>query len=73
MGMLYATDAVISEFASNLTARDITKMYQLHGEVKATALSSLILLGANATVRETQGDYEKRKAEESRKYKPEYR
>ena len=70
MGMLYATDAVLTEYASNMTARDIKKMYQLHGPVKGGAISSLILLGANASIRETEDEREKRKTEESKKYKP---
>jgi hypothetical protein len=72
MGMLHSTDAVMAEFAANLTLRDTYKMFQIHGPTKGASLSALILLGANASVRETRDELEKRDAEERLRYKPEY-
>jgi hypothetical protein len=72
MGGLQRTDVILTEIAANLTARDIWKMYKIHGPATGLALSGMIMGGANVSVRETKDEREKRKAEERRRYKPEY-
>jgi hypothetical protein len=72
MGALQSTDVILTEIAANLTARDVQKMYEVHGPVTGSVLSGMIMGGANVSVRETEGEREMRKAEERRRYKPEY-
>jgi len=72
MGTLQSTDVILTEIAANLTARDVQKMYEVHGPVTGSILSGMIMGGANVSVRETEGEREMRKAEERLRYKPEY-
>ena len=72
MGTLQSTDVVLTEIAANLTARDVQKMYEVHGPATGSILSGMIMGGTNVSVRETEGEREMRKAEERRRYKPEY-
>ena len=72
MGALQRTDVILTEIAANLTARDVQKMYEVHGPVTGSVLSGMIMGGANVSVRETESERGMRKAEERRRYKPEY-
>jgi hypothetical protein len=47
-------------------------MYKVHGPVTGPVLSGMIMGGANVSVRETKDERDTRKAEERRRYKPEY-